>query len=231
MYMRYIQKTNNCDALRKCKSVTYRVPIVKTRTANKGDVGVDKKHGSYARYLARRVGGELRKERMPVVRNNTTFIHQPRNRTGTAAGCVGSLGCNNAIPSSSRSKQSKMFMRSRTAFKCNDPSSQEAATADLAAHRNVYPSWATPSSGINPLFGPSSLVGPAFDCCSKQCCDNRIPGAGGPKMAKYEFICDQNNNCARNPKSVNVSGLLGNNTQCVPSGNCSCCPKFPTSKQ
>jgi hypothetical protein len=30
---------------------------------NNGKKGVDKKHGSYARYLARRVGGELRKEK------------------------------------------------------------------------------------------------------------------------------------------------------------------------
>ena len=40
---------------------TYRMFQKYTRVQNKGMSGVDKKHGSYARYLARRVGGELRK--------------------------------------------------------------------------------------------------------------------------------------------------------------------------
>ena len=222
-----IQKTNGCD-LGDCKLVTYRVPIARTRTANKGGVGVDKKHDSYARYLARRVGGELRKERIPRVRNNTTFIHQPRNRTGTAAACLGSLGCKSVTQ---YAPPSKMFMRSRTAFKCNDVESQQAAVASqapdvLEVHDNIYPMWATPETGIEPLFGPNHLVGDDDNCCSNKCCDNRIPG--GPTMGEYEFKCectDDGNcyNCSRNNKSKNVSGLLGNNTQGVPSGNCSCC--------
>ncbi len=47
--------------------------------------GVDKKHGSYARYLARKTGGVLRKEQLPVVRSQTARTGQPRNRTGTKA--------------------------------------------------------------------------------------------------------------------------------------------------
>lgn len=45
-----------------CKGVTYRLPIAKTRTANKGKKGVDVKHNSYDRYLAKRVGKVLRNE-------------------------------------------------------------------------------------------------------------------------------------------------------------------------
>ena len=49
--------------------------------------GVDKKHGSYARYLARRVGGELRKEKMPNIMNRRAYIGQPRTRTGSKCAC------------------------------------------------------------------------------------------------------------------------------------------------
>lgn len=42
-----------------CEGITYRLPIAKTRTANKGKKGVDVKHNSYNRYLARRVGNVL----------------------------------------------------------------------------------------------------------------------------------------------------------------------------
>ena len=45
-----------------CKGATYRLPIAKTRTANKGKKGVDVKHNSYNRYLARRVGKVLKHE-------------------------------------------------------------------------------------------------------------------------------------------------------------------------
>jgi len=46
------------------KKVTYRLPITKTRVSNKGKKGVDIKHNSYDRYLARRVGGVLRNEKI-----------------------------------------------------------------------------------------------------------------------------------------------------------------------
>ena len=59
----------------------------KSRLSCKGSVGVDKKHGSYARYLARKTGGILRKEQMPRVKQRKASIHQPRNRTGTAVPC------------------------------------------------------------------------------------------------------------------------------------------------
>lgn len=81
-----IQQTAVNPYKKPCKrNCSYRMPILRTRTAYKGKKGVDRKHGSYARYLARRVGGELRKEQMPKIVNRTTIMKQPRNRTGTRA--------------------------------------------------------------------------------------------------------------------------------------------------
>lgn len=59
----------------------------KNRLSCKGSVGVDKKHGSYVRYLARKTGGVLRKEQMPRVKQRKASIHQPRNRSGTGVPC------------------------------------------------------------------------------------------------------------------------------------------------
>jgi len=56
--------------------------------------GVDKKHGSYARYLARRVGGELRKEksRSKCWQNNELVKNTDKtccdNRIPTKAECL-----------------------------------------------------------------------------------------------------------------------------------------------
>ena len=66
---------------------TYRLPITKVRTANKNNSGVDKKHGSYDRYLARKVGGVLRKENMPY------------DKADTYENCFNSQCCDNRIPS------------------------------------------------------------------------------------------------------------------------------------
>ena len=73
------------------RSVTYNkgfsLGTSKNRLSCKGSVGVDKKHGSYARFLARKTGGVLRAEQMPRVKQRKASIHQPRNRTGTAVPC------------------------------------------------------------------------------------------------------------------------------------------------
>jgi hypothetical protein len=60
---------------------------LRNRTAYKNNRGVDRKHGSYQRHLARRVGGVLRAEKMPRVMNKTAYIGQPRTRTGTRCDC------------------------------------------------------------------------------------------------------------------------------------------------
>jgi hypothetical protein len=79
--------------------------------------GVDKKHGSYARFLARKTGGVLRAEQMDAVRQKTAYIHQPRNRTGTGVSCgggltttkyfcaLGDICCKNRIPSDCKDKR------------------------------------------------------------------------------------------------------------------------------
>ena len=86
-----IQQMARPNPMRCGRSCSYRVGILRRRTAYKGKKGVDRKHGSYSRYLRRRVGGVLREEKMPVVVNRTTIIKQPRNRTGTHA-CVNRCG-------------------------------------------------------------------------------------------------------------------------------------------
>lgn len=76
-----IQKCGGNEGL-----ITYRMFTKNTRVQNKEHSGVDKKHGSYARYLARRVGGELRKEKLPSVVKRTAVVKQPRSRTGFSSG-------------------------------------------------------------------------------------------------------------------------------------------------
>ena len=71
-----------CGTSRVC---TYNPGHIRARLSYNNKSGVDRKHGSYARYLARRVGGELRKEMMPYVKSRTANRHQPRNRTNTMA--------------------------------------------------------------------------------------------------------------------------------------------------
>ena len=77
---------NNQTPPNEWRKVTYRVPTARSRTAYRNNSGVDKKHGSYARFLARRVGGVLRKEKMPGVIQRTAIIKQPINRTRTNCG-------------------------------------------------------------------------------------------------------------------------------------------------
>jgi hypothetical protein len=177
-----IEKINPCKQ-DNCGQVTYRVPISKRRTANKGKIGVDKKHGSYARFLSRRVGGELRKEKMPEVRNRTAFIHQPRNRTGTQASCFNKKNCGMLGYSS----PSKFFNYARTALKCNIKKTHQINHPD---NTNVYP----PEVKKDYLFGPPN---PEFvNCCSQKCCDNRLP---------KKLLCDESGYLGNNTQGVSSS--------------------------
>ena len=55
----------------------------------KNNRGVDRKHGSYARYLARKTGNTLRRESLPDMKaKKSATNHQPRNRTGTRTACI-----------------------------------------------------------------------------------------------------------------------------------------------
>ena len=89
-----IQKCGGNEGL-----TTYRMFTKYARVQNKEHSGVDKKHGSYARYLARRVGGELRKEKLPNVVKRTAVIKQPRSRTGFSCGVNSSSNVSNATTS------------------------------------------------------------------------------------------------------------------------------------
>ena len=74
-------------SVQKCSiSNTYRLPNRLARTAYKNNKGVDKKHDSYARFLARKVGGVLRKEPY-TYRSSSSFL---------LSGCF--KKCNNRVP-------------------------------------------------------------------------------------------------------------------------------------
>jgi hypothetical protein len=78
--------------------VTYRLPITKTRTQNKHHYGVEKKNGSYDRYLSRKVGGILRKEVMPNVIANRNSLSTEYNNCFSNKKC-----CDNRIPNNCKS--------------------------------------------------------------------------------------------------------------------------------
>jgi len=80
-----MQKSNYPKAVG--RAACYNMGRLRNRTAYKNNQGVDRKHGSYQRYLARRIGGVLRAEQMPVIKNKTAYIGQPRIRTGTRCDC------------------------------------------------------------------------------------------------------------------------------------------------
>lgn len=71
-----------------CKGVTYRLPIAKTRTANKGKKGVDVKHNSYDRYLARRVGNVLNNESQQINKQINKRKGWQRKRTVPNKNCL-----------------------------------------------------------------------------------------------------------------------------------------------
>ena len=78
-----IQKSNYEPAVG--RAACYNMGTLRNRTAYNNKKGVDRKHGSYQRYLARRVGGVLRKETAidGDSRTHKVYIGQPRNRTGS----------------------------------------------------------------------------------------------------------------------------------------------------
>ena len=149
------------------QKVTYRVPTVRARTSYKNHSGVDKKHGSYARFLARRVGGVLRKEQMPGVISRTAVIKQPRNRTGTNSGVAQtsriSTKANYCLSNNARGQQGFRLLG-------NSPS--------FSAYSGFRDKVTTYNKTINP-YEPRSETCPTSEignstCFSTKCCDNRI---------------------------------------------------------
>ena len=80
-----IQKSGSTYATGKVAG--YNMGHLRNRVAYRNNVGVDRKHDSYQRYLARRVGGVFRKEKMPNIVGRTSWRGQPRTRTGSKACC------------------------------------------------------------------------------------------------------------------------------------------------
>ena len=80
-----IQKSNYLPAVG--RAACYNMGHLRNRVAYRNKVGVDRKHDSYQRYLARRVGGVFRKEKQPNIVGRTSWRGQPRTRTGSKACC------------------------------------------------------------------------------------------------------------------------------------------------
>jgi hypothetical protein len=165
------------------KKVTYRVPTVKARTAYRGQSGVDKKHGSYARFLARRVGGVLRKEKMPGIIAKTAIIKQPRNRTGTNSGARAesriSTKVNYCLSDNARGPQGFRLLGNAPSFSAYSGFRDKVTTYNKT--RNPYnPSRLNECPSTTPEIGKST-------CFSTKCCDNRRGNnvcEPGPKKKK-----------------------------------------------
>ena len=132
-----IQKSKGLGDGRAC----YNMGHLRNRTAYKNNRGVDRKHGSYQRYLARRVGGVLRAEQMPTIINKTAYIGQPRIRTGTRCDCNKKL----------------------TTRKCQD----ETLPKDLVCCDNRIPPIATAGCYISPSAKRTCVAGGRCRCCGK----------------------------------------------------------------
>jgi len=122
------------------KAPCYNMGHLRNRVAYRNNVGVDRKHDSYQRYLARRVGGVLRKEKMPRVMNKTAYIGQPRTRTGTRCDCNKKL----------------------TTKKCLN-----SETKDLVCCENRIPNCTEPSKFTGLLVKPRTCVAGSCRCCGK----------------------------------------------------------------
>jgi len=206
-------QTPSLKASNAARSVRYRVPILRTRTAYRGKKGVDKKHGSYDRFLARRVGGVLRKEQMPNVVAKTAVIKQPRNRTGTNSGVTStsrmSTQYNNCLFGSARSQANRYFTlfggpvikHVETGFK------DKITTYDKT--RNIDPKD-EPCPGN---FGGLDTNEDRNGCFSENCCLNRI---NKPKRTIFNLIPTVPN-CCEVPSGT--GGAHGGS-------HCSCCPKW-----
>ena len=122
------------------KAPCYNMGHLRNRVAYRNNVGVDRKHDSYQRYLARRVGGVLRAEKMPHVMNKTAYIGQPRTRTGTRCDCNKKL----------------------TTKKCESP-----LPKDLVCCENRIPNCNEPSKFTGLLVKPRTCVAGSCRCCGK----------------------------------------------------------------
>jgi hypothetical protein len=152
------------------RAVRYRLPHKQARTANKNHSGVDKKHGSYARFLARRVGGVLREEKMPTVIARRSIIKQPRNRTGTNSGVTKqsriSTKVNYCLNGNSRGPQGKRVMML---------GGNALAYTGYKDRVTTYNKTKEPVNNTSAKGCPSTIESGGNNCFNETCCVNRIP--------------------------------------------------------
>jgi hypothetical protein len=151
------------------RAVRYRLPHKQARTANKNHSGVDRKHGSYARFLARRVGGVLREEKMPTVIARRSIIKQPRNRTGTNSGVTKqsriSTQVNYCLNRNSRGPQGKRVMM------------LGGNALAYTGYKDRVTTYNKTKKPVNNTFAggcPSTIKSGENNCFNEKCCVNRI---------------------------------------------------------
>ena len=144
-----MQKSNYPPALG--RAACYNMGRLRNRTAYKNNRGVDRKHGSYQRYLARRVGGVLRKENTITQTSSkypTAYLGQPRKRARGGLSQVVTACNNRGITSGNRN------------LRATCPQKEPCC-------ENRIPSTATANCYISPSAKRTCVAGGRCRCCGK----------------------------------------------------------------
>ena len=144
-----IQKSNVPKAVG--RAACYNMGHLRNRTAYRNNLGVDRKHGSYQRYLARRVGGVLRKENTITQTDSnypTAYLGQPRKRARGGLSQV-VTACNRGMTSGNRNLRATCF-----------PAEQNEPCCE-----NRIPSSAPTNCYISPSAQRTCVAGKC-KCCS-----------------------------------------------------------------
>ena len=237
------------------RSVTYNkgfsLGTSKNRLSCKGSVGVDKKHGSYARFLARKTGGVLRAEQMPRIKQRKASIHQPRNRTGTGVPCcrlshtmttqrlkatiVGPTIAANCRPEHCQPRYQTLIHTESD--NNHQPNIGERVTQGSAAAGTITNTTITqnpPQTFIVKLDCNSDSFTTATNWNIAGIPEQQgTAGAVGGECCQTRIPQINTTTCRLllpdaerwNSGNTAITGACGNNTQCVSSTRCRCCSK------
>ena len=161
------------NSFKSLRRVSYNLGSVKNRTAYNGKKGVDRKHDSYARFLARKVGGVLRAEQMPGQYNRKALVHQPRSRTGFGCGCfsLSRVQTKQHIPKSVRNILSSTCVTNIPETCCTTriPQLTAGSLAPSYAHR-----WNSGFANVSGAYGNNTQCVSSTSC---SCCLKATPPA------------------------------------------------------
>jgi len=168
-----IQKSNVPKAVG--RAACYNMGRLRNRTAYKNNSGVDRKHGSYQRYLARRVGGVLRKE-ITIDQNDVikpAYVGQQRKRArGGLTQVV--TACNKGMTSGDRNFRASCGGSGAKACANRIPSFNALSAAGGGTDNGV---WTKPGAPCNQAAyraltsgdcgNPGVCVAGSCRCCGK----------------------------------------------------------------